>query len=257
MTSFLFSIRMLITRYWWEYRQVWKMLILRDVLDRLLFLFAFGFGFGAIVGQMDGVSYLAFLAAGIAASSPMMTMTMAGTFGAYERINNTKLWQSWLATPTKLHEILFAELLYASLRSMPSVFILLGLAWGMDALPNPTAIPLVVLILFLANFAYGAVALCFTAHVHRVLYFAYVNTLWMTPMYLFSGVFFDLSQTPPLMQLFAQIYPLAHVLDVIRPLILGREIDIAQAIYSLGAILLLFAVAFTYAHHAMRKRLMN
>lgn len=233
------------------------MLILRDVLDRLLFLFAFGYGFGAIIPQMDGVPYLAFLAAGIAASSPMMTMTMAGTFGAYERINSSKLWQSWLATPIKLHEIMLAELLYASLRSMPSVFILLGLAWGLDALPNPAAIPFVVAILFFANFTYGAVALCFTAHVNRALYFAYVNTLWMTPMYLFSGVFFDISQTPPLMQAFAQIYPLAHVIEVIRPLLLGRDIILADALFSLSALALVFAIAFTYAHVCMRKRLMN
>ena len=248
---------MLITRYWWEYRQVWKMLILRDVLDRLLFLFAFGFGFGSIVQSMDGVPYLAFLAAGIAASSPMMTMTMAGTFGAYERINSSKLWQSWLATPIRLPEIMFAELLYASLRSMPSVFILLGLAWGMGALPNPSAIPLVVLILFLANFAYGAVALCFTAHVKRTLYFAYVNTLWMTPMYLFSGVFFDLSQTPQAMQWFAKIYPLAHVIDMIRPLLLGRDVALQNVLFSMGALLLIFICAFAYAHTKMRKRLMN
>lgn len=255
MISSLYAISTLITRYWWEYKQVWKMLILRDVMDRLLFLFAFGYGFGAILKQMDGISYLAFLAPGIACSSPMMTMTMAGTFGAYERINSTKLWQSWLATPLNLKEILFAELVYASLRSMPSVFILLALAWGLDALPNPAAIPAVVLILFLANFAYGAVALCFTAHVNRTLYFAYVNTLWMTPMYLFSGVFFDLSQTPIWMQYFAKIYPLAHVIEMVRPMLLGREVPLSLIVTNMGALFVIFALAFTYAHHHFKRRL--
>lgn len=253
----LHAVSTLLIRYWWEYKQVWRMLILRDVLDRLLFLFAFGYGFGAIVKQMDSVSYLAFLAPGIACSSPMMTMTMAGTFGTYERINSSKVWQSWLATPIKLHEILFTELLYASLRSMPSVFILLGLAWGLEALPNPAAIPLACLVLFLANFAYGAVAMCFTAHINRTLYFAYVNTLWMTPMYLFSGVFFDLSQTPPAMQAFAQIYPLHHVIEIIRPLLLGREVNLEAALMSAGALILIFTLAFTYALHHMHKRIAN
>jgi len=253
----LHAISTLLLRYWWEYKQVWRMLILRDVLDRLLFLFAFGYGFGAIVKAMDGVTYLAFLAPGIACSSPMMTMTMAGTFGTYERINSSKVWQSWLATPIKLHEIILSELLYASLRSMPSVFILLGLAWGLGALPNPAAIPLACLVLFLANFAYGAVAMCFTAHINRTLYFAYVNTLWMTPMYLFSGVFFDLSQTPPAMQAFAQIYPLHHVIEIIRPLLLGREVNLEAALMSAGALILIFALAFGYALHHMKKRIAN
>lgn len=251
------AILALLTRYWLEYSQVWKALLLRDVLDRLLFLFAFGFGFGAIMKEVDGIPYLGFLAAGLVCSSPMMTMTMAGTFGAFERVNSTKVWQSWLATPIRLPEIMLAELLYANFRSLPSIFVLLILAWLLNALPNPAGVVGAIPVLMLANMAYGAVALCFTSHITRSLYFSYVNTLWMTPMYLFSGVFFDITKTPEWMQIFAKIYPLSHVLEIVRPLLLGKPLETNALFINLGALFLIFILAFTYANHRFKYRLSN
>jgi lipooligosaccharide transport system permease protein len=247
----------LLTRFWWEYKQVWKGLVVRDVLDRILFLFAFGYGMGAIVKQMGDVSYLAFLAPGIACSSPMMTMTMATTFGAYERFNSSGLWQSWLATPVRLPHILMAELLYANLRSLPSVFILLLLAWLLDALPNPAGVIYAIPVILLANMAYGSVALCFTTFVTRHLYFSYVNTLWMMPMYLFSGVFFDLTKTPDWLQAIANLYPLTHVLKIVRPLLLGQPLAVGTTLLSLAALLFIFLAAFMFAQWRFKKRLLR
>jgi lipooligosaccharide transport system permease protein len=247
----------LLTRFWWEYKQVWKILLARDVLDRLLFLLAFGYGMGAIVKQMDGFSYLAFLAPGIASSSPMMTVTMAATFGAYERFNSQGLWQSWLATPVRLPNILLAELLYANLRSLPAVFILLGLAWVLNALPNPGGIIYAVLVILLANMTYGAVALCFTSFITRHLYFSYVNTLWMMPMYLFSGVFFDLTQTPGWLQNIANLYPLTHVLKIVRPLLLGQPLALETLLVSLAALVFIFLAAFSFAQWRFKVRLLR
>lgn len=251
------TIRALLYRYWLEYRQVWKALLVRDLMDRLLFLFAFGFGMGAIVREMGDVTYLAYIAPGIACSSPMMTMTMATTFGAYERSNSSKVWQSWLATPIRVPEILISEIIYANLRSMPAVFILLALVWGMGALPNPAGVIYAIPLILLANFTYGAIGLCFTAHINRIMYFTFINTLWMMPMYLFSGVFFDLSQTPMWMQTIAQIFPLTHVINIVRPLLLEQNLETTTIIYSLFMLVAVFVLAFWYASYAFTKKLMR
>ncbi|MFZ2619280.1 MAG: ABC transporter permease [Alphaproteobacteria bacterium] len=246
----------LLTRFWLEYRQVWQALLARDLLDRLVFLAAFGFGMGAIVKHMGEFSYLSYVATGIVCSSPMMTMTMAGTYGAFERFNSSRVWQSWLATPLTLRDILLAEIVYANVRAMPSVFILLGLVWALGELPNPWGILPAVPLLMLTNMVYGSVALCFTATTTRILYFAYVNTLWMMPMYLFSGVFYDLAQAPWWLQALANIYPLTHVLNVVRPLLLGQPVELTTMLLDVAILLAAFVVTFAYAVWKFKQRLL-
>lgn len=251
------SVGVLVTRFMMEYRELFRTLIFRDLLDRLIFLIAFGFGMGSIVRSIDGVSYLAFIAPGIACSSGMMTMTMAGSFGIYERMNSYKLWQSWLATPINLKEIMVAELIYASLRSTPPFLILISVVWALGALPSPLGVLIAFPIWFLGNFVFGITAMCFTSHIYRHLHFAYINTMWMMPMYLFSGVFFDLNHVPPLMHGLAQFFPLTHIINIVRPLMLGQDLPLIQLLLSGVVLIIFFLVAFWYAHKQLQKRLLS
>lgn len=258
MTDHFFSptaVLTLVSRFAQEYKQLWKTLLFRDLLDRLLFLVAFGFGMGGTIASMGGMPYLNFLVPGIAAAAGVMIMTMAMTFGAFERFRSYQLWQSWLATPLKLQEIMLAELIYAALRGLPSILIMLVLAYFLGALPSISGAVLSLPILLLANLTYGAIGLCFTSHITRHLHFAYVNTLWTMPMFLFSGVFFDLATTPPAMQIIANLLPLTHVINVVRPLMTNTPMDPWLLAADLGFLTLLFIAAFSYARYQFDKRL--
>lgn len=252
------NLKPLLLRFWYEYRQLWQALLVRDLMDRLIYLLAFGFGMGAIVKTMGGLPYIDFLVPGIAASTGVFVMTMAMTYGVWERSTSYKLYPAWLATPVRLPDILLAELLYASLRAMPSIFILFALAgFGFHAIPSFWGAVFSLPILLLANLAMGAIALCFTAHIHRPLHFAYVNTLWTTPMFLFSGVFFDLSHAPSALYWLSEALPLSHVIGLVRPLMTGQELDPLQVLLDLGVLLALFAGGLAYASWRFTKRLVD
>jgi len=248
-------VKALLMRFWLEYRQVVRVQIVRDLLDRLIYLFAFGFGMGAVVKTMDGMPYLTFLVPGIAASTGVFVMTIAMTYGVYERMTGTKLWSAWLATPLRLPEILVAELLYACLRSVPSILILFAIALMMGALPSVWGAVASLPIILLANLVFGAVALCFTTHIHRSMHFAYVNTLWTTPMFLCSGVFYDVNQVPGPLQVLANILPLKHVLSSIRPLMTGQEINWVTLVTDISVLLALAVGAFSYALWRFKNRM--
>jgi lipooligosaccharide transport system permease protein len=245
----------ILTRFWWEYRSLWKALIMRDLLDRLIYLVAFGYGMGAIVKTMHGMPYLNFLVPGIAASTGIFVMTMAMTYGVWERSSSYKLYAAWLATPVRLHDILLAELLYASLRTLPSIVILFVLAGLMGGVGSLTGALVAIPVLLLANVTFGAMALCFTVHIHRPLHFAYVNTLWTTPMFLFSGVFFDLSHAPAPLWWFSQMLPLTHVINLVRPLLNGLPLDLGRAVFDFGALFGVALLAYFYAARVMQGRL--
>lgn len=252
------NLRPMLLRFALEYKQLWRAQIMRDLLDRLLYLTAFGFGMGAVVKTMNGLPYIDFLVPGIAASTGVFVMTMAMTYGVWERSTNYKLYAAWLATPVRLPEILLAELVYASLRTLPSILILFTLAGVfMGAIPSWSGALLALPVLMLANLAFGAMALCFTVHIYRPLHFAYVNTLWTTPMFLFSGVFFDLQHAPPALYWLSQCLPLTHVIGVVRPLMTGMALDLGRLVIDLAVLMALFAGGYTYALRKMQKRLLD
>jgi lipooligosaccharide transport system permease protein len=251
------NVRLLLVRFWYEYRELWKTQIFRDLLDRLIFLIAFGLGMGNLLASSHGGNYLAFIVPGMAASTGLLVMSLAMTFGAYERMMTTRLWQAWLASPLRLPDIVLGELLYATLRSVPSTLILLAVAWFLGALPSPLGALASLPFLILANLALGSIALCFTAHIRRTLHFAYVQTLWTGPLFLFSGVFFDLHHAPPTYQLISQLSPLTHVIAVARPLMLGQPLDPASVAADTAVLVLLFMGGYTYAAWRFQKRLLD
>lgn len=250
------NLKPMLLRFFLEYRTLWKALIMRDLLDRLIYLVAFGFGMGALIKTMNGLPYLDYLVPGIAASTGVFVMTMAMTYGVWERSSSYKVYAAWLATPVRLNEIILSELIYASLRTLPSIMILLVLSAMMGAIQSWWGALISVPILLISNLAFGAIALCFTVHIYRPLHFAYVNTLWTTPMFLFSGVFFDYSQAPTVLYWLSELLPLTHVIGMVRPLMTGQEIDIVKFILDFAVLIALFLGGYWYGVRGFEKRLL-
>jgi lipooligosaccharide transport system permease protein len=55
-------------------------------------------------------------------------------------------------------------------------------------------------------------------------FFAYYVTLVVTPMFIFSGVFYPIRTLPDFAQTIVQLLPLSHAVALVRPLVFGTEI---------------------------------
>jgi len=53
------------------YKKLYKSSIVLNFVEPILYLLAFGIGLGAYVGEIEGVSYIRYIAPGIIASSSM------------------------------------------------------------------------------------------------------------------------------------------------------------------------------------------
>src|SRR5437667_9589724 len=85
--------------------------------------------------------------------------------------------------------------------------------------------PLVVLTLpvaFLVGLAFAAVGMIMTVLAKNWDFFSFYMTLIMTPMTMVSGVFFPAEQLPAPVLAVAQVLPLYHGIELVRPLVAGH-----------------------------------
>ncbi|MCB2052736.1 MAG: ABC transporter permease [Geminicoccaceae bacterium] len=237
-------------------RLMWSSLA-SNVANPLIFLFAFGFGLGSVIDTMQGVTYLAFIVPGMMAYSAMFAATFETTISAYARFKMQKTWDAMLSSPLTLAELLTGELLWAACKGMISCscVLLVGALWG--GVPSLLGGVLALPVLFLAALCFAACGLAATAHASSWEFFSYVFTFWVTPMFMFSGVFFEVARFPEFIQILSWVLPMTHLIEVIRPLATGGPLALTAVLGHILLLVVLTALAFTLAHHRLRRRMFD
>ncbi len=234
---------------WYRNYMVWKKLAIPSMIgnlaDPMIYLFGLGLGLGLglLVGQVSGVSYIAFLAAGTTASSVMMSASFESMYSAFSRMHVQRTWEAIMHAPLTLGDVVLGEILWAASKAVLSgtaimlVAGVLGYASFQGAL---MALPVIVL----AGIAFASLAMIVTALAPSYDFFMFYQTLVITPMLLLSGVFFPLDQLPDGARAATNVLPLAHAVALIRPLMLGRPVEnvglhvAVLAVYAIAALVL-------------------
>jgi lipooligosaccharide transport system permease protein len=204
---------------------VWKKLagasILGNIAEPLITLVAFGYGVGSLIGQIDGMPYIQYLASGSVAVSAALAATFEALYSAYSRMAVQKTWDSILNAPVALDDIVFAEMLWAAIKALFSCAAILVVIFLLGISRAPSML-LALPVLGLAGITFASLALVFNALAKGYDFFTYYFTLVVTPMTFLSGVYFPIAQMPPWLQGIAQVLPLKAAVDLVRPLVLGN-----------------------------------
>lgn len=235
--------------------RLWKTELWPPFVEALLSLLAFGFGLGAYVqGQIEGLTYLQFIAPGLIMSSVLFTASFECMFGTYIRMEYEKLFNAMVATPISLNEVVSGEILWAATRAtFTSACVLVVLAvFGL--MLSWTAIALIPLAL-IAGFMLASLAMIITGLVPSINSYNYYITLGVVPMQLFSGVFFPISRLPANFAWLVNISPLYPVVKLARQLYTGQLG--ADSLGYLVWILALTVVSYYLAIALMHRRLIK
>lgn len=210
---------------WRRNARVWGKLagpaMLGNIGEPLLYLLALGFGLGALVGEIEGMDYIAFLASGFVCASVMNTASFESVYSAYTRMAVQETWTAMLYTPLSVADILIGEVVWAASKALLSAFFVLVVAAFLGAVDGWLAL-WVLPVALLTGLAFSAMALVITAVSRSYDFFLYYFTLLLTPMLLFSGVFFPLDGMPAIVSQIAAILPLWHAIELVRPLMTGQ-----------------------------------
>lgn len=210
---------------WWRNFVAWRKYYLSSVLlnfgEPLTNLLALGLGLGAYVATMQGVSFLQFIAPGLLAVTAMNAVTFDSGFETYDKLNSNGIYQAMLTSPLQVREIVAGEYLWEATRSLlyGSVFFIVVSAFGLVHSVYAVLLP-IPLVLMGVLFSAPAIYVAAIARTHEQIF--YYFSLVVTPMFMFSGVFFPVSRLPHLVADVVYILPLYHAVAMCRDLVLGR-----------------------------------
>ncbi|HLL69116.1 MAG TPA: ABC transporter permease [Micromonosporaceae bacterium] len=197
--------------YWW--------VIISGFFEPVLYLLSIGVGVGTLVGDFplpDGgtVSYAAFVAPAMLASSAMNGSFNETTLNFYGKMKFMRLYDGVLATPVTPFEIAVGELMWALARGAvySAAFLAIMAAMGLTApLWALAAFPATVLI----GIGFGALGMLISTFIRSWKDFDYI-ILMQFALFLFSGTFAPVESFPPPLRIVVELTPLYHGVELVR-----------------------------------------
>lgn len=236
------------------YRRTYKMNILPNFFEPVLYLVAMGLGLGAYLSQVRGVEYIDFIAPGLVATAAMFGTSYDVTFNAFVKLRFGKVYDAVMATPLTPEDIAAGELLWGTTRALIYGVVFLAVA-ALFGVVNSWLVVFAPLAIALIGMMFSVIGLSFTAVVPIIDYFTYYWTLFITPMFLFSGIFFPLDRLPGWVEIVAWFVPLYQSVNLMRALVLTG--DVSAALASAAWILVVTAAMFVVPLHLLRRRLVR
>lgn len=234
---------------------VWRKLIAAAVLsnlaDPLIMLFGLGYGLGALLPSVEGMSYIAFFAAGQLCTATMFTASFESMFSGFARMQGQKTWDAILYAPLTIDDIVAGEIVWAASKAWLTGSTILGVAAVFGLATSPWVL-LALPAAFLVGLAFSGLGLVMCVLARGWDFFSYYMTLVMTPMMMISGVFFPADQLPAPLLAIAKALPLYHGVQIVRPLIAGAPP--ADLWLHVGVLLAYAAAGYAAAIHFARRR---
>jgi lipooligosaccharide transport system permease protein len=224
------------------------LVILSGFFEPLLYLLSIGIGVGKLVGDLtlpngQTVSYAAFVAPAMLASSAMSGALAETTFNFFGKIKYMKLYDGVLATPVRPIEIALGELAWAMVRGAiySAGFLVIMVAMGLTSAGWALlAFPATLLV----GFAFGGLGMALSTFMRSWQDFDLMGSVQYT-LFLFSGTFVPPSSYPSFFQVVVELTPLYHSVELVRAVTTGSAgwSTLGHAAYLLAAMVLGLVVA--------------
>lgn len=235
------------------YKKLYRSSLVLNFVDPILYLIAFGLGFAGYVGEIQGMPYVKFIAPGIVATSAAFATTYECTYGTFVRMHFQKTFDAILATPVNVYELILGEMFWGATKSLIYGTIII-IVIVVAKLVNSIDIILSLPFLFVAGIVFAEISLITVSIVPGIESFNYFYTLFMTPLFLFSGIFFPLDNMPKLFQSLAFFNPMYHEVEILRGLAHG---DISKTTDNMIWLFVSAAILFFPSVQRLKKRIIQ
>lgn len=200
------------------FTRYWRTTTFSSIVDPTIYLLAFGFGLGALVSNVNGLSYKEYIGTGIVATAVLFSSAFPSMYGTFIKYRFQRTYDAFLAAPVDVDEIATSEILWIALRAgvYGNAPLLVAIAFGLT--PRWTAL-LVPLVCFVTGAGFAGFGVMVAAIAGSIDNFNYVQSGLLTPLFLIAGTFFPIDGLPDAIQVLAQVNPLYHCVQLVRDLV--------------------------------------
>jgi len=232
----------------------WRSTTFSSTVEPTIYLLAFGFGFGALVSEVNGLSYVEFVGTGTVATAVLFSSVFPSMFGTFVKYQFQRTYDAILAAPVDTEELVTAEALWIATRAgtygcMPLV---VAMVFGLDPSWGMLTVPFIA---FLAGFGWACFGILIAAVMKSIDNFSYVTSIVITPLFLVAGTYFPIDELPEWAQVLANVNPLYHCVQLVRHAVFGFGgwVDLGH----LGFMVAFGLVAWRFAIARMQRKLID
>ncbi|MEU4210436.1 ABC transporter permease [Streptomyces sp. NPDC026206] len=242
-------------RHLYLYRRLWKASVFSFFILPFLFLVSIGLGVGGYVGDIDGVSYLGWIAPGVLASTAFQIAVNESTYGVLSDFEWVGGLHTMRTTRVSVKDMVAGWLMYVLFVLTIAVLAFLVVTLLFGAVHSPWAV-LAPLVCCLVAVSAAAPTTAFSASIRNDGYFELLTRFGVIPATLFAGVFFPVGDLPDGFRQLAYASPLWHGVELSRASFLGTAPAWPPLAHA-GYLLLWAAAGWIWAARAFRRRLGN
>jgi lipooligosaccharide transport system permease protein len=241
------------------YRTIWRSNVLGAFVQPFLYLLGMGLGVGALVDSgpnadlLGGLTYFEFLAPALLATSAMMVATSEGMWPVMLGFKYGRGYHAAAATPLSPGQIAAGVALWQATKSLITGT---GVALALCFFPETRTwglVPAVVFAMF-TGIAFAAPLTAWTATREQDNSFPTINRFLVTPLFLFGGAFYPISQLPEWLQVVAKATPIYHGVELCRDAV-NHQLEWPGALWHIAYLSLFAAVGWLLAMRTFAKRL--
>ncbi len=205
-------------------RAYWTSVLVPGIVTPMLYVLALGVGLGTVVNRHSnqlGVPYLVFVAPAFLTAAALQTATASATYPVVAGFTWVRYFHGMAATPLTPHQICDGKLTWVALRTLANSIVYLAIMATFGAVERWWVV-LAVPVATLTGMAFAAPCMALTAAVSSESQaFNILSRFIVTPMFLFSGTFYPISQLPQWGRVLARVSPLWHGTQLARGASIG------------------------------------
>lgn len=229
--------------------RIWRQTLVPPIITTTLYFLIFGTLIGSRIGEMNGVSYMQFIAPGLIMMSAI-TATYGNTASSFFLSKFVRNIEELLVSPLSTHTIIWGYVGGSLLRGLlVGILVTLVTLCFVSFEIHSWGIILLVMLMSSTVFALGGLINGIFANSFDDI--GIIPTFVLTPLTYLGGVFYSISLLPEFWQIVSQFNPLVYMISGFRYGFLG--IADVSIYYTFAVLTLLIVVLYYWAYSLIER----
>lgn len=229
--------------------RIWRQTLVPPVITTTLYFLIFGKLIGSRIGEMNGVSYMQFIAPGLIMMTAI-TASYVNTASSFFLSKFTRDFEEMLISPLSSHNIIWGYVSGSLLRGGLSALLVMSVAMIFVSFEiySFTIIALTLLLTIIAFALGGLINAVFAKSFDDV---GLIPTFVLTPLTYLGGIFYSISLLPEFWQTVSKFNPIVYMINGLRYGFLG--ISDVPLVYTFSVLITLCILLYIFAYYLIQK----